>query len=112
MPFWTKVGRRFCRGAEVDVGAADPEIGGAVVLDPLGNVDVCREDDLLPRAGTVGWWRELEVVGIEILKRHVAEQLDDAGSGIGTGDVRVGIYGVAGSDFVSRCGRGRCGEYE
>ena len=78
----------------------DPRIYDLVLIAGA----VAFADRVVPRRIGICWRRELEVVRIEILERHVAEQLDDARSGAGAGHVWVSIHGVAGTDFVSRRG--------
>ncbi len=93
-------------GAEVDVGGTDPDVGGAVKLDPLGDGEVDFENHLGPGSGTSGGRGVGEASGIEVVEFELLIELDFAGCGVRTLHGRNGGGGITGTDLELRDGYG------
>ena len=104
VPTAALVGLIFGSGAKVDVDGADPDIGGAIILDPFGDGEVDFQDDFGPGAGTVGGRGVGEALGIEIVEFVLAEKIDFTGRGVRTRHGRIGEGGIAGTDLELRGG--------
>ena len=95
---------------EIDVGGADPDVGGAVVLNPGGNGEIGLQNDGGPGTGTIGGRGVGEALGSVNVEFESAKELHRAGGGIRMRHGWIGGGGVAGADGLGGGEGGK--EYE
>ena len=88
------VGGRLGRGAEINVGVAKIDGGGAVELAAGGDVEIGGEDNFGPGAGAFSRRRVLEGLERKIGKLEIGKERDDTRLGVGARDERIGGGGV------------------
>src|ERR1700691_1840398 len=98
LPVATHVRLILGGGAEVDVGIADPDVGGAIVLNARADRKAGVENHLRPRGWTVSWRRVGEALDIEIVEDVCTEERDAARSSARAWDGRNGGGRVTGAD--------------
>jgi len=89
---------RLGGGSVVEIGAAEVNLGGAVVLASCGDGEVGGEDDFGPWSGSTGGVRVGEILGIEFGKLLIRKESYRSGLGIWAYDRRIGAHSIAAAE--------------